>query len=230
MIEFTMSRAVLCICGAMMLAAAVAAASAGEEGWRSGMGDALARDVAGMLDAFEASGVDEITLSGWDILPSQSCSLSVGDHAVRVHSPDGDFMAYTQFPGRFELSYGEEKILSSVPEHFGYVPHGRHERVDLLGGVVDVGGRPGAPVDSARHVERVGAVHTGPDHDPGHAVGHHRYVVGAEPVYVERQYAVPPGRVRGAHEVEVPHVLEALHGAGQELPVPPLHLVHAYAG
>lgn len=148
MMSFTLSRVVLCICGAMMLAACVAVASAGEDGLRSGMGDALARDVAGMLDAFEDSEVDEIDLNGADILPTPSYSLSVAGHTVRLTTPDGEHSAYTRYAGSFDLSYGEEKVLSSVPEDLGDVPDRRHEGVDLLRGVVDVCGRPGAAVDA----------------------------------------------------------------------------------
>ena len=215
MMAFTLSRAVLCICGAMMLAACVAVASAGEDGLRSGMGDDLARDVAGMLDTFESSDLDEMELRGGDLLPAPSYSLCVGGHIVTLMAPDGEHSAYTRYSGSFDLAYGDEKTLRSVAEDFGDVPNGRHEGVDLFGGVVDVHGRPCTAVDAPGNVERMGAVHAGPDHDAGHAIGHHRDVVGAEAVYVEREDAAPPGGVLRPYEMEALQVLQALHGAGQ---------------
>lgn len=210
MMEFTMSRVAVCACGVMMLAAALGIAAHAEDSMRHDMEGVIVKDVASMLDSFDASGLDELFLVGSEILPSASHVLRVGGNIVVLESPDGERMSYTEYVGEFELGYRDEIVLRSVPEDFRYVADGGDEGVHLLDRVVDVRGCPSAAVDPPGDVERMGAMHAGTDHDPRHAVDHHGYVMGTETVDVERDYPSALAGLRRAYEVEVAHILQTL--------------------
>jgi hypothetical protein len=54
-IEFTISRAALCICGVVLLASVSGIMGSYKDSTEAGMEDSLAEDVAEMLDAFWSS-------------------------------------------------------------------------------------------------------------------------------------------------------------------------------
>lgn len=161
MIEFTMSRVVLCICGVMILASAMAVMDSSEERTTDILDSDVADRVVRILDTFEASVAQELVLDGRDVLPSEDCILEVTDHIVSLESGSGTVTRYTVFGQDFELSYdGSVTLRKSVPEGVGDLPDGVGEDVDLLGAVVDVRRCPGAPLDPSGYVERVGTVHS----------------------------------------------------------------------
>lgn len=208
MIEFTLSRVVLCMCGITLMAASIGALGIVNDSHESGMSDDLADSVADLLDRFQDSEADEMVLRGHDILPSDSHVLRVSDGVVTVEHDDRVSKAATSFDGSFDLTRGSEVVLmKSLTECLGDVTDCVGEDVHLLDGVVDVRGGPGTPVDTARHVERMSAVHPGADHDAGHAVEHHADVVRPETVYVEREDASPEGRLLGTDHVEPTDIL-----------------------
>ena len=70
MIEFTLSRVVMCVCGIALLAAVTGILGAVNDDSENGMMDGLADSVADVLDRFEGSETDELTLRGTELLPS----------------------------------------------------------------------------------------------------------------------------------------------------------------
>ena len=165
MIEFTLSRVVMCVCGIALLAAVTGILGAVNDDSESGMMDGLADSVADILDRFEGSETDELTLRGTELLPSDDHVLTVSGHVVTITCGDRTSKAATSYGGAFELRRSTSVTLSkSVPEGLGDVPDGIGEHVDLLGRVVDVRGGAGAAVDPAGDVEGMGAVHAGADH------------------------------------------------------------------
>lgn len=161
MIEFTLSRVVLCMCGITLMAASIGVLGVVNDSHESEMSDDLADSVADLLDRFQESEADEMVLRGHDILPSDGHVLRVSDGVVTVEHDGRVSMAATSFDGGFELTRGSEVVLrKSLAECLGDVADRVGEDVHLLDGVVDVRGGPGAPVDAARHVEGMGAVHT----------------------------------------------------------------------
>jgi len=77
LLEFTMSRVALCICGAILLGAVAVPFSA----ICSSDGDVrmteTADSIAETIDGFYRSEADTMTLRGWDILPNAGCSFRV---------------------------------------------------------------------------------------------------------------------------------------------------------
>lgn len=150
MMEFTISRVVLCTCGVALLCASLAVVGGAGDRTVSDMDDGSAERIAGILDAFESSVTQELTVEGSDLLPSDGYFLTVKAHMVALTSPNGKmYMATTSFDQEFELSWSGSIVLKkSVPEGLGDLPDSVGEDVHLLEGVVDVGGSAGAAVYS----------------------------------------------------------------------------------
>ena len=85
MIEFTMSRVALIICGLAVLAAVVVPLqSFYDERYDRSM-ENTADKVAFILDEFWASEADTLTIRGWEILPSSDCFIEIEGHNLIVH-------------------------------------------------------------------------------------------------------------------------------------------------
>lgn len=148
MMEFTISRVVLCTCGVALLCASLAVVGGAGDRTVSEMDDGSADRIARILDAFESSATQELAVEGSDLLPSDGYVLTVKGHLVALTSPNGRIsMATTSCDQEFELSWSGSIVLKkSVPEGLGDLPDGVGEDVHLLEGVVDVGGSAGAAV------------------------------------------------------------------------------------
>ena len=160
MIEFTMSRIALCICGTVLLAAAVCAMDGLRDQMEMELGGNLTEDITGMLDAYWESESEILTLDGFRILPSPDHILVVESNVVRLMGPEGEHTAVTLCGLDFELTYHGTVILDkSIPEYLGDVTYGIGERIDVGKVVVQVRRSPGAALQSTVHVERMCTVH-----------------------------------------------------------------------
>ena len=150
MIEFTVSRVCVCICGIAMLAAVVGMMSASIDEGSSDADMELVTDIAAMLDSIQRSEISSVTLEGNRILPTTGHSLSVREGIVELRHDGNSFYAVTVLEQDLELVYGSSvTIVKSVTEGLGYVADGIGEDVDLLGAVVEVHGCPGTSVYTA---------------------------------------------------------------------------------
>ncbi len=76
------------------------------------MEKALAGDIAEMLDVFEESEADSITLDGSRILPSSNHILKVGSNIVLLEKDGIACTAMTRCGAEFELWYGGTVTIS----------------------------------------------------------------------------------------------------------------------
>lgn len=160
MIEFTLSRTVLSVCGLALLIVAVGTVSDSGERMESDMDSQAAVRLAGVLDDFESSVLTEITLNGWELLPSADHTLEVRDHVVTLTDGEASHSVYTGYGGAFVLSWGSSiRLEKSLAEGLGNLADGVGEDVDVLEVVVQVCRGPRAAVYPAGDVERMGAVH-----------------------------------------------------------------------
>lgn len=113
MIEFTMSRMALMICGLVMFsAAAIPAADFIDSGSDTDLYGLAEKDAA-VIDAFWQSGADELILHGEAMIPSPGYRLEMDGKLLIIHSPEGrEYTAPVKYDcGSFTLGYGEERIL-----------------------------------------------------------------------------------------------------------------------
>lgn len=107
MLEFTMSRVVLCLCGVILLGSVCVPLS----GIYSTNNDVLMTEstdsIAAMIDSFYDSEADTMTLRGWDILPSTDCSLKVDGHNVILSNSSSQYHSLISYESYFSLSYNE---------------------------------------------------------------------------------------------------------------------------
>lgn len=116
MMEFTMSRVAVCVCGAILLMTVIGVIGGIHDVEEYGMDDELTGRISRMLDEFQASGVDTMVLEGCSILPS-GCTLRVGNGVVEVSNGDARHISITSFIGEFSLdSKGVVTIARQNPE------------------------------------------------------------------------------------------------------------------
>lgn len=141
MIEFTISRVVLCVCGVALLALAMSAVGTTEDRIGSDLDEEAAQEIADILDRFEESVLTSLTLEAADVLPSAEHTLTVRDNVVMLECGGRCAVAYTECDLEIYLDWstGRVTVDRSVPEGLGDVPDGVGEDVDLLEAVVDVG-------------------------------------------------------------------------------------------
>ena len=150
MIEFTLSRVCMCMCGVLMLAAAVGYLGMLEDHREDRADQELADGIASMLDSFQTSKLEELYLEGPSILPSGDFRVNVADGLVELSHGDGRFYSKTIYGSSFELDHGSSVTLTrSVPEGLGDVADRFGEDVHLLQAVIEVDGGPCAAVNAA---------------------------------------------------------------------------------
>lgn len=67
--------------------------------------------IAAMIDSFYDSKADVIILRGWDILPSNDCSLRVDGHNVSLNNSNKEYRSLITHRSYFSLSYNEMLTL-----------------------------------------------------------------------------------------------------------------------
>ena len=111
MIEFTLSRVVLCSCGvAMMLCVTGALAGIYDSETSATDGD-LADRISHMLDVFDSSETDEIILDGSMILP-EGYHLRVKENYVEIYNGESKHVSATGYGGSFELSWNGTAVVT----------------------------------------------------------------------------------------------------------------------
>ena len=91
MIEFTLSRVILIVCGVAILAAVlVPLQSIYNENYDNSLEDAADR-LSFVLDEFWASAADSMTIRGWEVLPSADCYIEIEGHDLTVHMKDKSY-------------------------------------------------------------------------------------------------------------------------------------------
>jgi hypothetical protein len=105
MMEFTMSRVVLCVCGAVLLVSVTGAVEGIYDQDRETLDLHTAERLAYMLDVFESSGNDELILDGSLLLP-EDYRMSVHDGFVELQG-DVRMIAETSYSGEFELGWND---------------------------------------------------------------------------------------------------------------------------
>ncbi len=161
MIEFTLSRVVLCVCGVTLLMASMSTMDLVDEENEGEMDADLAESVADILDRFQQSSAETLTLRGTEIVPDEHHTVLVRDHVVTVTRDGHESKAYTEYGGSLEITiHTEVTLMRSITEGLDDGTYGGDEGVDLRDIVVQVGGCTGAALDTMGHVERMGAMHT----------------------------------------------------------------------
>ncbi|MCL2334040.1 MAG: hypothetical protein FWC52_04535 [Candidatus Methanoplasma sp.] len=113
MIEFTLSRVMLIVCGVAILAAiAVPIQSFYDVSYDSSMED-TADHISFILDEFWASNADTMTIRGWEILPSSDCSIEIEDHKLTVLLGDRTYHAMiAENMDKIVIGYGDVVTIS----------------------------------------------------------------------------------------------------------------------
>ena len=104
MIEFTLSRVVLCACGIVLISSVTGVLGGIYDNDVSHIDDRLADRIAYMLDVFDSSDTDELILDGVSILPREYY-LRVHDNFVELYGGEKMHISSTNYGGNFELSW-----------------------------------------------------------------------------------------------------------------------------
>jgi len=118
LIEFTMSRVVLFVCGVAILAAVmVPLHSIYDERYDHSMEDAADR-LSFILDEFWASEADAMTIRGWEVLPSSDCFIEIEGHDLTVYLKDRSYRSLTAHSmERTVIGHGDAvTITKPVPD------------------------------------------------------------------------------------------------------------------
>jgi len=84
MIEFTLSRVCLTVCGIVLLTSVSASLIVLYDGSVDGRVQTLANDTAGLMDRFDRSSADVMTLSMREILPGPEYIMEVDGHLLML--------------------------------------------------------------------------------------------------------------------------------------------------
>ena len=112
MIEFTLSRVALMVCGVAMLAAVlVPLQSVYDSEYDSSMTSAADR-LSYVIDEFWASEADTLTIRGWEVLPSADSSVVIEGHFLTVYSKDLSYRSsIKKSMDRVVISHGDEVTI-----------------------------------------------------------------------------------------------------------------------
>lgn len=109
MIEFTMSRIIAFICGALLLTVVVAPVSDYYEQRTEDDMNAMADGIANTFDAFWDSEADIMFIKGWEILPNPNSSLEIDGHYLYLNYNGDIHTSLIKHPiGNISLSYNDE--------------------------------------------------------------------------------------------------------------------------
>ncbi len=106
MIEFTLSRVVLCACGMILIASVTGVLSGIYDNGQDSMDEDLTDRFAGMLDIFQSSGNDTMILDGSRMLP-EGYSVHVHDRFVELFGNGRSHVSATKFGGEFQLDWDD---------------------------------------------------------------------------------------------------------------------------
>ena len=130
MIEFTLSRAVMCVCGIALLGVALGVMTNAEDAKESEMDEDLAESIASLLNEYQNSQLDVLKLHGMDLIPRDGQTVSVSNHVVTVTRDGKESKAYTLFDGTLEMNRNSEIQLRKTPLSIGDVDYENCIEVD----------------------------------------------------------------------------------------------------
>ena len=108
MMEFITSRVCLTVCGLVLLAAVSVPVIFMYGGSVDGRMQSLADDAAGLMDRFDRSSADVMTLSMREILPDAGSSMTVDGHLLMLDKDGKRYIAATSADlGSGTFSYGD---------------------------------------------------------------------------------------------------------------------------
>ena len=111
MIEFTVSRVVLCACGIILIVSVTGVLNGIYDRDTDIMDEDLADRFAYMLDVFQSSEDDMLILDGSRILP-EGYTAHIHDGFVELMNGDRRHMAMTDYTGEFVLRWGDMKTVT----------------------------------------------------------------------------------------------------------------------
>lgn len=125
MMEFTLSRVVLGICGIVLLAAVMPPVN-GIYDDRESFGYQEQTDrIALLFDSFYESEADTMTISFNDILPSSDSYIEIDGHLITLHTDGRTFLSAIdrQILSENTLSYGHNDVAMFMKSGDGVVVH-----------------------------------------------------------------------------------------------------------
>lgn len=106
MIEFTLSRVVLCACGVILIASVTGVLNGIYDTERDSLDEDLTYRFAYMLDIFQSSDDNTLILDGSRMLP-EGYSVYVHGGFVELLGNGDRQISATKFPGEFLLEWGD---------------------------------------------------------------------------------------------------------------------------
>jgi hypothetical protein len=108
LIEFTISRVAVFICGIILLAAVIIPVSGYFERQEDEDMSEAADAISKMIDSFWDSEADTMTLQGQDILPSSEYSIILNGHKVSIMTSDREYTSMISHPSEdIRISYND---------------------------------------------------------------------------------------------------------------------------
>ncbi|UAL07143.1 MAG: hypothetical protein KRP56_04675 [Candidatus Methanogranum gryphiswaldense] len=108
MIEFTLSRVSMIVCGLILLAAIIVPVTNTYDSMKEDDLMEVSDNVAVMLDSFWNSEADVMYLRGWDILPDPECGLLLNGHDVILTKNGKEYRSLMEHSTeRFTMSFND---------------------------------------------------------------------------------------------------------------------------
>lgn len=104
MMEFTISRVALCICGIVLISVGVAVADFNNEQKESSELEDVGKSVSFLLDNFWFSELESIHIPD-DLIKVPGCVVTVSSGVVTVSCNGLEYSTVTSYPGSIEFGY-----------------------------------------------------------------------------------------------------------------------------
>lgn len=105
MIEFTISRVAMCICGMVILGVGICIMDGISDDREREAMQSLSDEISSILDDFWNSDLDRIVLPE-STVPYPGCTLHVSDNLVTLKYGGHKASSVTEYPGSFTLGFG----------------------------------------------------------------------------------------------------------------------------
>jgi hypothetical protein len=111
MMEFTLARVCMGVCGLMLLAAVVAPVTGMYESHTAKMESDVSDDIAKLIDSFYYSEMDEIVIAMNDILPNVMSYAEFSGYLVTLTTDRGVYKSGTNVPVISEGTFGYSDMV-----------------------------------------------------------------------------------------------------------------------
>jgi hypothetical protein len=114
MIEFTISRVCMSVCGLVLLAAVIAPVTGMYESKTARMEFDIPGNIASLIDDFHYSKMDALAITMSDILPNSSSYVELNGQKITVTTGRGTYIGGTSVPVTADgvFGYGDIVMLS----------------------------------------------------------------------------------------------------------------------